>query len=97
MEKAKKTPETPGQSNSSVDKVKERYLKVKTELDQMKNEKKNKENTYKLMQKESRQVETLQKELNKLKENRNQAIKLQKLQALEFQKLKKEHQVSIVY
>lgn len=97
LEKAKKGPEVAGFSTAAVDKMKERFLRVKDELNQMKSERKTKENTYKLMQRESKQVEAMQKELSRLKESRAQALKAQKQQAADFQRLKKEHQVVLPF
>ena len=47
-----------------------RFLKVKEELRVMREERTKKENAYRLMQRESKQCEIIQKELLKLKESK---------------------------
>jgi hypothetical protein len=47
-----------------------RFLKVKEELRVMKEERTKKENAYRLMQRESKQCDVIQKELTKLKESK---------------------------
>lgn len=62
----------------------------------MKNEKTNKENAYKLMQKESSRLDSMQKELQKLKESKVQLVRQQKLSSTQFQKLKKEQATKVM-
>ena len=92
LEKAKKVPSNdPNTSNSiAVERIKDRFLKVKDELKKMRDERKNKENAYRLMQRESKQCEALQKELQKLKESKVSIIKQQKTQTQQLLKLKKD-------
>ena len=47
-----------------------RFLKVKEELRVMREERTKKENAYRLMQRESKQCDVIQKELTKLKESK---------------------------
>ncbi len=101
LEKAKKGAEhesshaaAGGGNSKAIEVMKERFVKVKEELQRMREERKTKENAYKLMQRESKQVENLQKELTKLKESKINMLKQQKIQAVQFQKLKKEQQVA---
>ena len=75
---------------AAVERIKERFLKVKEELKIMREERKNKENAYRLMQRESKQCEALQRDLRKLRESKVSVIKQQKSQAAHFQKLRKE-------
>ncbi len=84
-----------GGSSKTIEVMKERFAKVKDELQRMRDERKTKENAYKLMQRESKQVENLQKELTKLKESKINMLKQQKIQAVQFQKLKKEQQLKM--
>lgn len=89
LEKATK----PNASNPvAVEKLKERFLKVKEELIKMKNEKQTKENAYRIVQKESKQCEQLQRELHKLKEIKIQLMKAQKSQNQQHLRFKKESQ-----
>ena len=50
--------------------MKFRFLKVKEELRVMREERTKKENAYRLMQRESKQCDIIQKELLKLKESK---------------------------
>ena len=65
-------------------------MKVKEELDVMKCERKTKENAYKILQKESKNYDNLKKEINILKENRNNLVKQQKIQDISTDKEKME-------
>jgi hypothetical protein len=65
-------------------------LKIKEELNKIKEEKKSKESVYTLAQRDARQCETLQKEIQKLKESKVDMMKLSKRQNMELQKIKKE-------
>lgn len=76
----------------AVDKLKERFLKVKEELTKMKQEKQRKEHAYRIVEKESKQCEQLQRELRKLKEIKIQLMKTQKSQNQQHLKFKKESQ-----
>lgn len=95
LEKAKKVSDSKiGGSvtnNPAVERIQERFKKVQDELKQMREERKCKENAYRLMQRESKQAESLQKELAKLKDAKVALLKQQKSQAAQFQKLKKDH------
>lgn len=79
-----------------VEKLKERYNKVKDELARMRSEKSNKENAYKLMQRESKQCESLQKELQKLKDSKVELQRQQKAQVTQFQRLKKDNATKVL-
>ena len=79
-------------SNASVERIKERFQKVKKELDTMREERKKKENAYRLMQRESKQCEALIKEIKNLKEGQVTRIKTQKNAMLLWQKKDKESQ-----
>ena len=83
---AQKKPSNP----VAMEKMKERFLKVKEELVRMKADRQKKESAYKLMQRESKQCETLQKELSKLKENKVALMRAQKQQFQQYQKFRKE-------
>ena len=78
------------QNSAALERIKERFAKVNNELKQMRDEKKGKESAFRLMQRENKQCDTLQKELKKLKESRVTMAKQQKSQALQMQKLKKD-------
>jgi len=96
LEKAKKASsdsKTGGStaSNPAIERIQERFKKVQDELKQMREERKCKENAYRLMQRESKQAESLQKELAKLKDAKVALLKQQKTQAAQYQKLKKDH------
>lgn len=80
----------PPQSSFALEQMKERFQKVKEELRLMREERKRKENTYKMVQRDSKQCESLQKELQKLKQSKVFLLKQQKQQFLQLQKLKKE-------
>lgn len=75
----------------AVERIRDRYMKVKKELEQMRVERTKKENAYRLMQKESKQCTTLEREIKKLKESRNTMVKAQKAAIVQFQKKEKEH------
>ena len=79
-------------SSSQVDNMRARYEKVKQELESFKEERRRKENAYKLMQKETRSCSALQQEIQKLKEGKVALMKQQKSTAQLIQKLKKEQQ-----
>ena len=79
-------------SASQVDAMRARYEKVKQELEGFKEERRRKENAYKLMQRETRSCSALQQEIQKLKEGRVALMKQQKATAQLIQKLKKEQQ-----
>lgn len=53
-----------------MERIKERFHKVKKELEQMREERKAKESAYRLMQRESKQCDSLSKELGKLRESK---------------------------
>lgn len=95
LEKAKKQEELliaqkkPG-NPVALERMRDRFLKVKEELDRMKSDRLKKESAYKLMQRESKQCETLQRELAKLKENKVALMKAQKAQSQQYQKFRKE-------
>lgn len=98
LERAKKAAD--GGSSSAacpaaVERIKERYQKVKKELDDMREERKKKENAYRLMQKESKQCDALSKELKKLKESKVSMLKQQKAQQVHFQKRQRESQQKV--
>ena len=73
-----------------VERIKERFLKVKKELESMREERKQKENAYRLMQRENKQCETLIKEIERMKSNRVELMKAQKAAILGFQKKERE-------
>ena len=79
-------------SASQMDILRARYDRVKQELEGFKEEKRRKENAYKLMQKETRSCSALQQEIQRLKEGKVALIKQQKATAQLIQKLKKEQQ-----
>ena len=95
LEKAKKQEELliaqkkPG-NPVVMEKMKERFLKVKDELARMKADKQKKESAYNLMQRESKQCDSLQRELMKLKENKVALMRVQKQQSQQYQKFRKE-------
>mmetsp|Transcript_22914 Transcript_22914/g.33487 ORF Transcript_22914/g.33487 Transcript_22914/m.33487 type:complete len:1633 (+) Transcript_22914:1-4899(+) len=76
----------------AMERLKERFLKVKEELSRMKSDKTKKESAYKLMQRESKQLESLQRELTKLKEMKISLEKARKSQVQQHNKFKKEQQ-----
>ena len=80
----------PVQSCVALEQMKERFQKVKEELRIMREERKRKENTYKMVQRDSKQCELLEKELQKLKQSKVYLLKQQKQQTLQLQKMKKE-------
>jgi kinesin family protein 4/21/27 len=80
-----------GTNPAAVERIKDRYMKVKKELEEMRVERTKKENAYRLMQKESKQCTTLEREIKKLKESRNSMVKAQKAAIVQFQKKEKEH------
>lgn len=86
LERAKKS--NPG--GVQLEKIRERFTTVQAELRKMKDDRKSKEQAYKLMQKETKQCDTMQKELQKLKESKVALMKQQKAQFQEMQRLKKE-------
>ena len=59
--------------------MKIRFLKVKEELRVMREERTKKENAYRLMQRESKQCDIIQKELLKLKECKVRYIKEERI------------------
>ena len=61
----------------------------------MRDEQKTKEHAYRLMQRETKQCESLQKELHKLKEAKVSLMRQQKAQAQQMQKLKKAQQLKL--
>eukprot|EP01038_Epipyxis_sp_PR26KG_P009810 gene9810-13201_t len=87
---------TDNNHSSSVEKIKERFHKVKEELRVMKEERKQKENAYVLMKKESKQCETLQKEIQKLKETKVSLTRQQRNQAQQFLKFKKDQSQKVI-
>jgi hypothetical protein len=96
LEKVKKDSTTSKQQHSTAtptvnsERLQERYLRVKEELEKMKTDKNKKESTYRLIQSETKKCEILTKEILKLKEMK---IKLQQTQRLQHQqhlKFKKE-------
>jgi hypothetical protein len=97
LEKAKKLAANSNNTTNeaAVERIKERFLKVKDELKRMKDERNNKENAYRVMQRESKKVGDMQREVNKLKEMRVTLMKQQKQQSLQLQKMKKEQSVKL--
>jgi hypothetical protein len=61
LDRAKRAAEAGGGNgavcSAAVERIKDRFQKVKKELDDMRDERKKKENAYRLMQKESKQCE----------------------------------------
>ena len=90
LEKIKCQKVSGGGSNAAIERVKDRYLKIKDELTKMKEEKKNKETAYIHAQRESRVCQDLQKEIQKLKESKVEMMKLSKRQNIELLKIRKE-------
>jgi kinesin family protein 4/21/27 len=91
LEKAKKN----NPNSSQLEKIKERFVTVKEELRKMKDDRKNKEQAYKMMQKDTKVLDTMQRELQKLKESKVSLLKQQKSQFNELQKMKKEQVVKM--
>jgi hypothetical protein len=82
-------------NDAAVERIRERFFKVKEELKQMKEERSNKENAYRVMQRESKRVGEMQRELTKLKEARVTLMKQQKQQSLQMLKMKKEQSIKL--
>jgi len=99
LDRAKRAAEAGGGNgavcSAAVERIKDRFQKVKKELDDMRDERKKKENAYRLMQKESKQCEALSKELKKLRDNKVSLVKQQKVQQAQFQKRQKETQAKV--
>jgi hypothetical protein len=101
LERAKRQADQQGSSanvgsTAALERIKERFAKVNSELKQMREDKKGKESAFRLMQRENKQCDTLQRELKKLKESRVQMAKQQKTQALQMQKLRKDQAAKAV-
>lgn len=79
-------------NTAQLESMKARYEKVKVELEGHKDERRRKEQAYKLMQREARTCDTLQTEIQKLKESKVILMREQKSAAQQIQKLKKEQQ-----
>jgi hypothetical protein len=96
LDRAKKeqhaNPKGDGTNSVVVDRIKERFQRVKKELEQMREERKKKESAYRLMQRESKQCEALTKEIKKLKESQVMRVKTQKNALVVWQKKEKEAQ-----
>ena len=78
------------QNSIVVERIKERFLKVKKELDTMREERKKKENAYRLMQRENKQCDTLIKEIERMKTSRVQLVKMQRTAIANYQKKERE-------
>ena len=98
LDKAKKvsdsTPKSSAASAASqvqVERIKERFVKVKEELDKMKSERKVKENAYRSMKKDSQKCEEMSRELGRLKETKTGLIRSHKQATARHMKTIKEH------
>lgn len=101
LEKAKKNQELLIQQKQPVnpaamEKLQERFSKVKEELERMKSDKSRKENAYKVIQNETKKCETLSKEISKLKEMKVKLLQTQKSQNIIYQKYKKEQTQKLI-
>lgn len=95
LEKAKKSqPEKPVNSQA-MEKLQERYLRVREELEKMKTDKNKKESTYRLIQSETKRCENLTKEITKLKEMKVKLQQTQRQQQQQHLKYKKEQSLKM--
>lgn len=104
LEQAKKQEQSPVASGGGaastankafVDRLKDRFQLVKDELSKMKSDVAKKEAAYKQIQRESRMMEKLQDELQKLKEMKVTLLRTQKSQTKEHMKYKKEQHLKM--
>ena len=65
-------------SSIALEQLKERFQKVKDELRLMREERKKKESTYKMVQRGTKQCDSIQKELQKLKQSKVLLLKQQR-------------------
>ena len=77
-------------NSAVVERIRERFNRVKKELDSLKDERRRKESAYRLMQRESQQCEVMQKEIERMKSGRVQLLKTQRAQVSLFLKKDKE-------
>ena len=92
----KSNPAAVATTTVQLEAIKARYERVKVELDGMKDERRRKEQAYKVLQKETKSCEMLQGEIIKLKETKVQLIRQQREAASQNARLKDQHKSLVI-